>query len=63
MHYTVCIGRTVEELDKMVNMMLRDGYKPQGGISVTQVEYEDGVKITYMYQAVYREKMQPPTRW
>lgn len=39
----------------IINSLLREGWKLQGGISVTVTQYEDYESDTAWYQALYRE--------
>lgn len=47
-HYIIVSDYILEDLVKKVNTLIKKGYKPKGGIAISE-------DTGYFYQAMYRE--------
>ena len=52
-HYQIASGQGQFQLYKDVNRLLHEGYRPQGGVSVTQAQTTEGRKLMF-HQAMTR---------
>jgi len=52
--YKIIHGKTPEDLEKKVNALIQQGWKPLGGVSITMRTQPDGAGNWWVAQAMVR---------
>ena len=52
MQYKCIVKETVEDLIKTVNQLIEEGWKPQGGVSISECFLPSAYNSSYSYQDI-----------